>query len=245
MTSRPFAQRLLLSLFLSTTATAAFAAGDDKPTIAVAEFKNESNAGWWSGGVGRDLAGLLANELSNTGSFRVVERQKLQAVLEEQNLMASGRAKSTGKANSPAQMGKLAGAEYLVMGTVTSYEEDTKTSNSGLSFGGVSLGGNSQTAYVAIDVRVVDTTTGDIAYSRTIEGTSKGGGMKLNFNRAGVGGDLANQENKPAGKAIRSAIVIISDYLDCVMVEKNSCQSKYDAAEQRRRTKTAGALNLD
>ncbi len=245
MTSPSFARRLALSLVLSAIAMSAVAANGDKPTIAVAEFKNDTNAGWWSGGVGRDLAGLLSNELANTGSFRVVERQKLQSVLEEQNLMASGRAKSTGKADSAAQMGKLAGAQYLVMGTVSSYEEDTKTSNSGLSFGGVSLGGNSQTAYVAIDIRVVDTTTGDIAYSRTIEGTSKGGGMKLNFSRAGVGGDLANQENKPAGKAIRSAIVIISDYLDCVMVEQGSCLSKYDAAESRRREKTSGALKLD
>lgn len=241
MTHQSIARRLALSLLLCALATSAFAAGDDKPTIAVAEFKNDTNAGWWSGGVGRDLAGMLSNELSNTGSFRVVERQKLQAVLEEQNLMASGRA----KASSAAQMGKVAGAQYLVMGTVSSYEEDTKTSNSGLSFGGVSLGGNSQTAYVAIDIRVVDTSTGDIAFSRTIEGTSKGGGMKLNFSRSGVGGDLANQENKPAGKAIRSAIVIISDYLDCVMVDKGSCLSKYDAAESRRREKTSGALKLD
>ncbi|HMB56630.1 MAG TPA: CsgG/HfaB family protein [Arenimonas sp.] len=212
-----------------------------KPTIAVAEFKNESNAGWWGSSVGRDLAGMLSNELSNTGSFRVVERQKVQAVLEEQNLMASGRA----KLSDAAQMGKLAGAQYLVMGTVTSYEEDTKHNSSGLSFGGVSLGGNSQTAYIAIDIRVVDTTTGDIAYSRTIEGTSKGGGMKLGFNKFGVGGDLANQENKPAGKAIRAAVVLISDYLDCVMVEQDSCRSKFDAQEQRRREHTSNSIKLD
>ena len=77
---------------------------EGKPVIAVAEFKNETSAGWWSGGVGYDLASLLGNELANTGSFRVVERQKLEQVLEEQNLMASGRA----KLSEAAQIGKQA-----------------------------------------------------------------------------------------------------------------------------------------
>jgi curli biogenesis system outer membrane secretion channel CsgG len=215
--------------------------GDGRPVLAVAEFKNETSAGWWSSSVGGDLAALLSNELSNTGSFRVVERSKLQAVLEEQNLMASGRA----KLSDAAQMGKLAGAQYLVMGTVTSYEEDTKGSNSGLSFAGVSVGGKSTTAYIAIDIRVVDTSTGDIAYSRTIEGTSKGGGSNVSFYRSGVGGNLGGYENKPAGKAIRAAVVIVSDYLDCVMVRQDGCKAKFDAQEQRRREKTSGALNLD
>jgi len=107
--------------------------GPQKPVIAVAEFKNETNAHWWSSSVGKDLAGLLSNELAATNEFRVVERQKMDAIIQEQNLMASGRA----KLSNAAQMGKLFGAQYLVMGTVTSYEEQAKSSGSGLSFGGI------------------------------------------------------------------------------------------------------------
>ena len=40
-------------------ATAAHAAGA-KPTVGVIEFKNESGAGWWSGGVGWELSGMLS-----------------------------------------------------------------------------------------------------------------------------------------------------------------------------------------
>ncbi|MBS0589266.1 MAG: penicillin-binding protein activator LpoB, partial [Proteobacteria bacterium] len=150
----------------------AFAAGDGRPSIGVAEFKNESGAGWWRGGVGWELSGMLSNELSSSGDFRVVERNKLQNVLEEQNLAASGRiAPGTG-----AKIGKVTGAQYLVMGTVTSYEENTSDTGGGLSFRGIGLGGKSSEAYLAVDVRVVDTTTGEISYSRTIEGRSKGGG---------------------------------------------------------------------
>jgi curli biogenesis system outer membrane secretion channel CsgG len=234
-------KRPLIALFgLALCAGQALAA--EKPVMAVAEFKNESGAGWWHGGVGWDLAGLLSNELVATGDFSVVERDKLQNVMEEQNLMASGRA----EASDAAKMGKLTGARYLVMGTVSSYEEGTKSDGGGLSFGGISVGGKSAQAYVAIDIRVVDTTTGRIEYVRTIEGTSKSSGSRLGLSKWGVGGNFESEKNTPAGKAVRSAVIMIADYLDCVMVKQDpSCKAKFDAAEQRRREKTAGTLDID
>jgi curli biogenesis system outer membrane secretion channel CsgG len=217
------------------------AMGSQKPVIAVAEFKNETTASWWSSSVGKDLAGLLSNELAATNEFRVVERQKMDAIIQEQNLMASGRA----KLGNAAQMGKLFGAQYLVMGTVTSYEEQTKSSGSGLSFGGISVGGKSAQAYVAVDIRVVDTTTGEIAFVRTIEGSSKSGGSNLSFSKFGASGGTQNEENKPAGKAIRAAIVLVSDYLECVMVLKDGCESGFDQQDKRRRKKTSDSLSID
>src|SRR5690606_11791392 len=104
-----------------------------KPTIGVAEFKNESGAGWWRGGVGWELSGMLANELAATGDFNVVERSKLESVLAEQDLGASGRVSSS----TSARIGKLTGAEYLVMGTVTSYEEGTSSRGGGIAFKGI------------------------------------------------------------------------------------------------------------
>lgn len=231
-------KRLLLAIALSSLS--AFASAGDKPVVAVAEFKNESGAGWWSGGMGWDLAGMLSNELVSTGSFNVVERSKLENVLEEQNLMASGRA----KLSDAAKMGKLAGAQYLVMGTVTDYEENTKDSGGGLSFAGVSIGGKSKSAYLAIDIRVVNTSTGQIEFVRTIEGTSKGGGMHVGYSGA-VSGNAGGENNTPAGKAIRGAVVMVSDYLDCVMVRKDGCVAKFDALEQHRRDKTKDSLKLD
>jgi len=204
-----------------------------KPVIAVAEFKNETSASWWSSSVGKDLAA--------TNEFRVVERQKMDAIIQEQNLMASGRA----KLSNAAQMGKLFGAQYLVMGTVTSYEEQAKSSGSGLSFGGISVGGKSAQAYVAVDIRVVDTTTGEIAFVRTIEGNSKSGGSNVSFSKFGASGGTQNEENKPAGKAIRAAIVMVSEYLECVMVLKDGCESGFNQQDKRRRKKTADTLNLD
>ena len=110
--------KLIVGLCLAAaTVLPSVAAAKDKPVLGVIEFKNESGAGWWRGGVGWELAGMLTNELSATNAFRVVERSKLENVLEEQDLAASGRV----KAGTGARIGQLTGAQYLVAGTVTSY----------------------------------------------------------------------------------------------------------------------------
>ncbi len=232
--------RVILAAFLGLGLIgSANAASGNKPSVGVAEFRNESGAAWWRGGVGWELSGLLSNELAATGKFRVVERSKLEAVLAEQNMAATGRVK-----NGP-RIGQLSGAQYLVMGTVTSYEENTKSTGGGISFGGISVGGNSQKAYLAIDIRVVNTTTGELDFVRTVEGLAKGGGMSLGLYRGGWGANLDNQKNTPAGKAIRAAVIEVTDYLECVMVKQNGCVDEYDAKESRRREKTKGALDLD
>jgi curli biogenesis system outer membrane secretion channel CsgG len=230
---------VLLALAGVVGAGSAFAAG--KPAIGVAEFKNESGAAWWSGGVGWELSGMLSNELSSTGDFRVLERAKLGNVLEEQNLAASGRVRS----GTGAKMGQVTGADYLVFGTVTSYEENTASTGGGLSFRGVSLGGKKSEAYLAVDVRVVNSATGEVDFSRTIEGRSSGGGVSVGVFRGGFGGNLAHEKNTPAGKAIRAALVEITDYLGCVMVEKGGCEAEFDAKERKRRDSSRGALKLD
>ncbi len=217
------------------------AGGDNRPVVGVAEFTNQSGAAWWRGGVGWELSGMLSNELSSSGAFRVVERQKLQAVLEEQNLAASGRvAKGTG-----AKIGKVTGAQYLVTGTVTSYEENTSSTGGGLSFKGIGFGGKSAEAYLAVDVRVINTETSDVEFSRTIEGRSKSSGVAVGVYRGGFGGNLAHEENTPAGKAIRAALVEISDYLDCVMVKRDGCEGEFNAKEQKRRQGDKKAIKLD
>ena len=217
------------------------ASAQGKPSIGVAEFKNETGAGWWRGGVGWELAGMLSNELAATGKFRIVERSKLESVLEEQNLGASGRVRS----GTGAKIGQLTGAQYLIMGTVTAYEEDVASTGGGISFKGISLGGKKENAYLAVDIRVVNTETGEVDFVRTIEGNAKGGGVSVGISRGGFGGALASEKSTPAGKAIRAAVVLTSDYLECVMVARNGCEGKFEAADQRRRAKTRESLDLD
>ncbi len=230
-----------LAVVCALGATSAMAAGSGKPSVGVIEFKNESGAAWWSGGVGWELSGMLSNELAATNSFRVVERAKLESVLAEQNLGASGRV--SGK--SAAKMGKITGAEYLVAGTVTSYQENASGTGGGISIKGISLGGNSSNAYIAVDIQVINSTTGEIEFTRTIEGNAKSSGVSVGVSRGGFGGSLSQQNNTPAGKAIRAALVEATDYLSCVMVEHNGCEAEYQAKDKKRREKDRKALKLD
>ncbi|MCI1709627.1 MAG: CsgG/HfaB family protein [Chiayiivirga sp.] len=235
-------QRVLgVALALAGAMGANAALAQNKPSIGVAEFRNESGAAWWSGGVGWELSGMLSNELTALGKFRVVERSKLEAVLEEQNLGASGRV----RAGTGARIGQLTGAQYLVMGTVTAYEEDVASTGGGISFKGISLGGNKQSAYLAVDIRVINTDTGEVDFARTIEGNAKGGGVSVGLYRGGFGGSLSQQNKTPAGKAIRAALVLTTDYLECVMIKRNGCEAEFDAADDRRRAKTRESLDID
>src|SRR5687767_15837495 len=108
---------------------------------------------------------MLSNELAATGKFRVVDREKLDKVLAEQDLSDAGRVNKATRVKS----GKLTGAKYLVFATVSSYEENTSGGGGGVSFRGISVGGKKQEAYLAVDLRVVDTETGDIEFARSIE----------------------------------------------------------------------------
>lgn len=227
---------LLIALLLMTSA--AFAAD---PAVGVAEFTNETSAGWWSGGVGRDLAGMLSNELSNSGKFRVVERSKLDSVLSEQDLAESGRINKATR----AKVGKLTGAKYLIFGNVSAFEENVKGTGGGVNFRGISVGGKKQDAYLAIDLRVVDTTTGDVEFSRTVEARSSGGGVNLGLYRGGFGGNLSKHQNTPVGKAIRGVLIEAVDYLTCAMVDQGDCMDEYDAKEKSRKEKTKKSIKLD
>jgi len=229
---------IAVTFLLLLTSISAFAAD---PAVGVAEFSNETSAGWWYGGVGRELAGMLSNELSATGKFRVVEREKLDKILAEQDLSESGRvAKAT-----RVKAGKVTGAKYLVFATVSSFEENTKGTGGGISFRGINVGGKKEDAYIAVDLRVVDTTTGDIEFSRSIEARSSGKGINLGLYRGGFGGNLAKHEKTPAGKAIRGVIIEIVDYLSCAMVDQDDCMEEFDKKDTSRREKTKKSIKLD
>ena len=230
---------IIFSLVLLSTAPV-FA---KKPVIGVSEFRNTATGVyWWGGGVGWDLSAMLANELVNTGHFSVVERTKLEPVLREQNLAQSGRiAKGTG-----AKIGRLTGAKYLVFATISAFERKVQQTGGGFSFKGISIGGKKDQAYIAVDLRVVDTTTGTVDFARSVEARSGGLGLNLGIFRGGFGGRLANEKRTPAGKAIRAVIVEISDYLVCAMVNQGGgCMAEFDAKEQKRRSGLKDKIKLD
>ena len=216
---------------------------DERPRLGVLRFTNHTNAGWWGGNTGSELQDMLASELRSTRAFQVLERKEINAVLGEQDLGASGRIDRATK----AKIGKIKGAQYLVAATVTSYEENTSGTGGGLGIAGFSIGGKQSKAYIAVDLKVIDTTTGEIVESRSIEANSSSGGLSFGGGIGIFSGGLSKYAKTPVGKAIRACIIEITEYLKCSMTEgKNSnCMQEYDAKEAKRRETTKKAIELE
>jgi curli biogenesis system outer membrane secretion channel CsgG len=218
-------------------------AAKDKIRLGVLRFTNQTAAGWWSGSVASDLQDMLASELVSTKAFSVLERKEIDAVLGEQDLSASGRVSSKTK----VQMKKLKGAQYLVAATVSAYEENTSGKKGGVRFKGLSLGGGKDKAYIAVDLKVINTETGEITDARTIEASAKGSalGAGLSLRNFSVGGE--SYKKTPTGKAIRACILYIAEYLECSMVEGEDagCMDKFNEMDEKRKEKTKDSIDLD
>jgi curli biogenesis system outer membrane secretion channel CsgG len=239
-------KKLLLSflaLSLLLTLVSQPLAAKDKIRLGVLRFTNQTAAGWWSGSVASDLQDMLASELVSTKAFSVLERKEIDAVLGEQDLSASGRVSSKTK----VQMKKLKGAQYLVAATVSAYEENTSGQKGGVRFKGLSLGGGKNKAYIAVDLKVINTETGEITDARTIEASSKGSalGAGLSLRNFSVGGE--SYKKTPTGKAIRACILYIAEYLECSMVEGEDagCMDKFNEMDEKRKEKTKDSIDLD
>ena len=233
-----------------TTLIAQAATKAQKPvTIAVKEITNEAgDVWWWRPALSRQLTDMLSTELKDTGNFTVVERNKLGKVLDEQALADAGIIR---KKTAPKK-GMGTGARYYVLGSVSDYQENTETKGSGGGFSFMGFGQNKkkseQKAYVAFDVRVVDTTTGEIAYTRTVEGTATSR-QESKSSSGGIGGlAVSNAEESsskpPASKAIRAAMIEVSEYLNCVLYAKDACITSYDAKNKARKEKTKSVLEF-
>src|SRR6187431_1274218 len=97
-----------------------------RPTVALLDFDYGTVQQWWSGNwdIGKGVADLLVDELVNDGSFRVIERKRLDAILAEQNFSNSERADPD--AASVAKIGKALGVKYLLVGSITKFGTENK-----------------------------------------------------------------------------------------------------------------------
>jgi curli biogenesis system outer membrane secretion channel CsgG len=217
--------------------------GAEKPRLGVLRFTNQTSAGWWSASVGRELSDMLASELASTRSFQVLERGEIDAVLGEQDLGASDRISPQTK----AKMGNIKGAKYLVAATVSSFEEDVKGTGGGVRFKGLSVGGKKDKAYIAVDLKVIDTETGEIVDTRTIEAEAKGQGLSAGLSIRNFSLHGEDYKRTPAGKAIRACIIYITEYLECSLIhgQDDECMEKWNKMDDRRRAKDKKSIDIE
>ena len=104
----------------------------------------------------RGIGDVVTNELFDLGRFRVVERQALGRVMEEQDLGQTGRFDD----RAVAELGRLLGAELILTGAVSEFSLDR--ASVGSSVLGLIGGTTITTARVGVDLRFVDVRTGEV-----------------------------------------------------------------------------------
>ena len=177
----------------------ATAQSTDKVRIAVMNFENNSTWSYWGDNLGRAAADELVTQLFQTGSFSVIERAQIDALLAEQNLGASGRVDQS----TAAHIGQLLGVQLMLTGSITQFSIE-RTSG-----GFRSLGLSVSRAESIVDVRLVNTTTGEIMLAESAEGRKTfGGGF---FKSAGIEREF---DAGVAQEALRPAIEKITEKIN-------------------------------
>lgn len=176
---------VLAILFMSCSAF--IQAQSNKPVIGIGEMK--STVG---GDVGSFRA-MLETSIANTNKFELIERSRIGDLISEQALSAGGITQGN------SQIGGISGVDYLIYGSITKLGVETSD---------IKLGdykSKSKTGVMSVDLRVVDTSTGSIKISETVEVESSIS-SGLNIDGRTIGGGEAD----PLSTVQRAAAVEIA-----------------------------------
>jgi curli biogenesis system outer membrane secretion channel CsgG len=173
--------------------------------------------------IGKGVTDLLVTYLVKDGTYSVLERKAMDKILKEQNFSNSDRANPA----SAAKIGKLLGADVIIVGSITQFGNDNKNVNvggNGGGFGGFGIGGikhKSSKAVVGIDARIVDIDTGEILVVGEGKGESTresnsltGGGSNWHgFGAGNVDFGSSDFQNTIIGEAVKLAVTQMSGEL--------------------------------
>lgn len=206
---------LMFAFLLSSAHFSGVQAGTQKTLkkrVAVFEFgdKTSHRFHWWTGQpVGQGMADMLVTALVKTGKYQVIERQQIAKLMQEQKLGMSGVVTQ----QSAAQVGKMLGVELAIFGDVTEFGYTEGGGKTRIKKKGFGIGLKSTKATVAVDVRFVNTTTGEILVAESVRKEESKKGLALDTREFSF--DNRNKfDESIVGKATRKAINAIVDFVD-------------------------------
>jgi curli biogenesis system outer membrane secretion channel CsgG len=201
-----------LLFILAVVATApAFAQGGLRYTITVSKFENRQGWRWWGTDIGDAWGTVMTDMLNQSGQFIVLgETDMRNEALAEQDFAASGR---TAQGSKAPVIGQMTPAQLLVKGNITHFQAATKGGGGGVRVKGFRVGGKKSTAEINATIYVVDSTTGQIMASKSVEATSKSRGGTFGYSGSDFGGDVGGFKNDNVGKAMEAAISEAVDFI--------------------------------
>jgi curli biogenesis system outer membrane secretion channel CsgG len=175
--------------------------------------------------IGKGIADILIDKMLAEGTYRVIERNAIDKILHEQDFSNSNRADPS----TAAKIGHILGVDAVITGDITQFGRDDQNKNygggvvAGWTHGAVGgVGKHSSKAVVAVTVRMIDASTGEILASVTGKGESERSGTDLlgggggNGTWAGGGASMSssNFAQTIIGEAVTQAVSQVATGLD-------------------------------
>ncbi|WP_239551227.1 CsgG/HfaB family protein [Halanaerobacter jeridensis] len=113
---------------------------------------------------------MMITALQRSRQFIILDRVNFVNLMNEQNLKTKGRLRQ----GEGPQISRMTGSDYVLSGGVTEYQVDKATGGLGLKIAGVGGSNKYATASTAIDLRLTDTTTGEVVWAVSLKKEIKG-----------------------------------------------------------------------
>lgn len=205
--------------------------GNLRYTIMVKKFKNE--AGWhgrWN--IGDGMTTVMTDMLNKSGWFITLGDDEMRkAAMQEQDFAESGR---TAGGKKKPKMGRMTPAQLLVRGSITNVQE-TGSKKGGLSYMGISLGGDTGSAEINFTIYIVNSETGQVMASTSVVGESGKRGYKLGYHGSALdgltgmfGGEDKDNVMEASENAVGKAIEYMVKQLENIPWEGSIMMAKGD-----------------
>ena len=142
--------------------------------------------------LGEGLANKMVSTLVATNRFDVVEKEIAEDIFDLYRVDVAKRIYVNGKNSS---LPKVPGVRYFVTGSITDFVESTGEKGGGLSFKGLSLGKDEQSSSITMHMRVIDSYTGSVVYSKRIDGVAKVSTKSIGFSGSNVGVGMSKTDD--------------------------------------------------
>lgn len=189
-------------------------------------FKSDYN-------IGDGIRAMLTARMAQSGAITLLEREKIDQVMKEQDFSASNRVRQ----GTGARIGQLSGADVNLYGDIVIFGQDDTTKRKtagavvGRLFGGVAGGAvtgfsREDKAVVAIALRLVDTETGEVIETAEARGESSRSSKDFSGILGGAGAGAAvvaggssgmtssNFEQTIIGEATSNAVTQVVEFLE-------------------------------
>ncbi|MBC2602819.1 CsgG/HfaB family protein [Puniceicoccus vermicola] len=217
---------LFASLMAASSAFALFGFGEDKTESANEDFGLPPYNGvkhaiavlppkytalvTYTGDLSQNIGSMLESALYDTNRFIVVDRDRINDTLAEQNLQADGR---SAKASDVAQTGLIQSAKYLAEVEITDVEGAESGQSGGVSIGGFRIGGSGGNAQITTIIKVIDSTTGEIVAKERVIGEAGRKGLNVGYASSNWGADVGGFSKTPLGEAAYDNVVQATRFL--------------------------------